>query len=73
MSKLDCPDDFPKENCRFLAFEKKKTGYGPTDQPSDGQTHPRIGMDLYKKTAQPEPEPLSIGAYFVTEGLIAFV
>ena len=34
MSNLDCPDDFPKENCPFLTFEKKQV----TDQRTDGRT-----------------------------------
>ena len=50
MSKLDSPADFHKENCPFLAFEKKnrlrtfRPSDGPTDGPTDGRTHPHIEM-----------------------------
>ena len=45
MLKLDCPNDFYKENCPFLALEKNRLRTdGPTDGPTDGQTHPHIEM-----------------------------
>ena len=49
LSKLNCTDDFHKENCPFLAFEKKKQvtdrpSIHPTDGRTDGRTHPHIEM-----------------------------
>ena len=47
MSNLDFPDDFPKENCPFLEFEKERVTDRPTNHPSDRPTDTRSYRDRW--------------------------